>query len=438
MNGSLAAPSPDLLAANQRLHQLRAQAQLQRPANLSLSCPPEKETVETPPLLVAFAALPDHLGWESVRVTAVLRQHHTPNQEPVPNHHQQPLDPAPPIPSLPTQNTTGPPPFACQTAPRNAQSTPPAWVKLYPDIGLMMLRQEFSASGRLWLMLRYLDTQGQGVVNLQTAYQQLTTKSSALRLCGKRQMRNLLRDGEGLYWTQRKGFIWLHSAVRVAAALGVQRLTGWPVALPVSALLSGIGAFRAHLYAAFHSGRAKVQDDRTVVRLGMPIARDTLAELSGTAQSSQRNYEARVGLRKKANYAIGPALTETGRQEQAWQHGQALFELKDHEGQQGKQGKTYLAWQLPNSYSGQHQQRPKGRQKRMNRQLKDLVTKGMPGNIENAVNAQRPEKRYFPTARLAVQNGDNKRRGESRGRRYWPQWQGGTHSAIWHPLTEGG
>jgi hypothetical protein len=34
-------------------------------------------------------------------------------------------------------------------------------------------------------------------------------------------------------------------------------LTDRPVALPLSALRDGMGAFRAHLYATFHSGRTK-------------------------------------------------------------------------------------------------------------------------------------------------------------------------------------
>jgi hypothetical protein len=43
----------------------------------------------------------------------------------------------------------------------------------------------------------------------------------------------------------------------VAFGLGVERLSGRPVALPLEALLNGIGRFRAELYAAFHSGRVK-------------------------------------------------------------------------------------------------------------------------------------------------------------------------------------
>ena len=68
----------------------------------------------------------------------------------------------------------------------------------------------------------------------------------------------------------------------------------------------------------------------------------------------------------------------------------------------GPAGETYLAWQLPNSYLGQHQHRPKGQQKRINRELKDLVMQGMPGNGEGTSETQKPEKVYFPNGKLAA------------------------------------
>jgi 3-deoxy-D-manno-octulosonic-acid transferase len=61
-----------------------------------------------------------------------------------------------------------------------------------------MLRQEMTAPGRLWLMLRYLDQQGCGKIRIDILRKTLTHKSSTLHICGKRQLRNLLRDGEGL------------------------------------------------------------------------------------------------------------------------------------------------------------------------------------------------------------------------------------------------
>ncbi|MFQ5433315.1 MAG: hypothetical protein ACE5FD_00405 [Anaerolineae bacterium] len=202
-----------------------------------------------------------------------------------------------------------------------------------------------------------------------------------------------------MYWTRDKEYIWLRSAAKVAYALGVERLTGRPVALPVAALLDGIGTFRAHLYTAFHSGRAK---ESPRGRQAMPIARDTLAGLSGVGRSSQRAYEARAGLTVNANFAVGELVTEENQENRAWQQGQALFVLQDFCGQQGKKGKRYLAWQLPNTYIGQHRQTPKGRQRRINRELKDLVMKGMPGNVGRTNETQKPEKVYYPNGKLAA------------------------------------
>jgi hypothetical protein len=446
----MTAASPALLAANRRLYQLRAQAQAQRPAACApagqphLARPqaqgspgarlaadgesrvstavPRPEMAALPQIITS---LPAHLGWGSEPLTAVLRR-----------------DVAPVTPE----------PSARGDAPPGARPTPQAAfggmspdslpycpsVKLYPGIGLAMLRHGMSAPGRLWLMLHHLDPVGRGAFRVDIIKEQLTTKNSDPYLCGKRQLRNLLRDGEGLFWTRDKTHVWLHSAARVAHVLGVARLTGQPVALPVSALLEGIGAFRAHLYAAFHSGRVRAGSGATKGsppdKRAMPIARDTLTSLSGAGRSSQRAYEARLRLRPQANFAMGETASETNKEERAWHQGQALFELRDYRGEQGKQGKSYLAWQLPNSYGGQHQQRPKGRQKRINRQLRDLVMKGMPGNVETEGEAQAPEKRYYPNGRSAGQA-----RGPRVGQeRYWRQHKTTNGRFIlWRPVKGG-
>jgi hypothetical protein len=317
-----------------------------------------------------------------------------------------------------------------------SESLQRGWVKLYPDIGLGMLRQELTAPGRLWLMLRYLDEMGQGVLRVANIKHPLTDKSSTLRLCGKRQLRNLLQDGEGVFWQRDKTQVWLYSAAKVAYNLDVERLTGKPVALPTTALLAGIGTFRAHLYTAFHSGRSKetpygeqARPERS--RRAMPIARDTLTALSGVGRSSQRAYEDLVGLDVQTNFAVGEVSTKEKQEKRAWQQGQALFELKDYRGHQGKKGRTYLAWQLPNSYLGQHQHRPKGRQKRINRKLKDLVTKGMPGNIDGTSETRQIEKVYYPTGMLAAKAyGRN-----SEHELYWQQQKGGNgRFAMWQQL----
>ena len=513
MDNPVALPSPQLVEANRRLHELRAQAQSQRQATgeapgLRLD---EQSSREDLPTSVKDAAsvvvagdqawphtsASAHLGWGSDAITAVIHRHRLRESAPVEDGPEWlsnlslRRDQSGPRVGLgetavtrsnSAATTTSIPqatilrqaqdrcstPSAAQlssTKPGSGQALPSTgWVKLYPDIGLGMLRQELTAPGRLWLMLQYLDKEGSGALRIDTIKLHLTQKSSTpsaslractepaevtgLRLCGPRQLRNLLQDGEGVYWTRDKEHVWLRSAAKVAYALGVEQLTGRPVALPVAALLDGIGTFRAHLYAAFHSGRTKETPHGTQV---MPIARDTLAGLSGVGQSSQRAYEARANVKVQANFAVGEVAKEENRENRAWTQGQALFELKDYRGEQGKKGKTYLAWQLPNRYIGQHQKRPRGRQKRINRKLKDLVMKGMPGNVgetsvaqksdtsmsskQDASAAEKREKIYFPNGKLAARAYGRGGRGVRQREMYWSRHRTGNgRFVLWQQL----
>lgn len=431
MDASTTAPSARLALANERLYQLRDEVRAQRVA-AQQDVPPEAlpcSAVGSPLLTASLSAeavnsLPVHLGWESAPVTAVLRRHWSLGR---------PTEAESAHPSGLKQPATT---VECATCPAGLQAPTDedktgAAVKLYPSIGLAMLRQGREASGRLWLLLRHLDKKGRGALRIDTTTNTLTTKNTKLYLCGKRQLRNLLRDGEGLYWTRDKDHIWLRSTVRVAFSLGVEQLTGRPVALPSAALLDGIGIFRAHLYAAFHSGRVKESrhGDRA-----MPIARETLAQLSGVGRSSQRAYEERVGLQIQANFAVGNLSTKENQEGVAWARGQAFFELKDYHGQQGQEGRTYLAWQLPNSYAGQHSHWSKGRQKRINRQLQDLVMQGMPGNDGGGAERRGPvrAKRYFANGRLA-DKGLSRRGSGSQGDCYWRGRRSRDgRCALWH------
>lgn len=219
-------------------------------------------------------------------------------------------------------------------------------------------------------------------------------------MCGWRQLRNLLRQGEGIFWHRDKERIWLHSLAKTAKALGVTRLTGKPVKMPVSALTGTIGDTRAHLYAAFHSSHTADKNTNS------PISRHTLAILSGVGATSQRHYEAKTKVRAQANYAVGDvcqgADDEKGK-ERAWQVGRALFRLRDINGRHGKAGRMYWAWRLPNSYAGPHQKAPKGRQRRVNRELRDLVMQGMPGNGGETVTRQTvSQRRYFENGHQAA------------------------------------
>lgn len=293
-----------------------------------------------------------------------------------------------------------------------------------------MLKTGLAAPGRIWLLLRYLDQDGRGWLAVDQVRQQLGHKESALRVCGWRQLRNLLRQGQGIFWQRDKSRIWLKSAARVAIALEVDRLRGRPVNVPLKALLEGIGQVRAHFYATFHSGRS-FQSSRPGKKEDgpdKPISRATLRTISHVPARTQRLYEQRAGVEVRSNMAIGERLTEKHLQERAWRHGRATFSFTDSKGTHGPAGGRYVAWRLPNSYLGPHALSPKGRMKKINHQL-DLVNSRAQGNELDRAGARQAFDRLFqPNGREAgrAYNRDQRRdiywptsRPTTAGRRLW-------------------
>lgn len=271
----------------------------------------------------------------------------------------------------PTRPSTGGKP-----SPEKQQPADRHTIKLYPDLALAMLKQRQVTTGRIWLILRALDGKGRGWFDLTDVTDQLAGKTSAFRICGRRQLRKLVNRGEGLFWNKRNGRLWLRSPAKVAAALSLPRLTGRPVALPVRVLLQSIGSIRAHFYASFHSGRLPSSDKARP----KPVSRATLVKLSGISRRTQRRYENQLGIRCQHNYVIAGRYSTEHHREQTWQRGRAVFIFKDLYGKLGQPGIRYTAWQLPNSYTGPHECLSKGHQKRLNREIADLFMKGITGN----------------------------------------------------------
>jgi hypothetical protein len=175
----------------------------------------------------------------------------------------------------------------------------------------------------------------------------------------------LLRQGQGIFWHRDEERIWLRSQAKTAVALEVAKLTGRPVAMPVTALCQSMGTVNAHLFASFHSGR----------KHNTPISRAALEQISGVPARTQLEYERITGVEKQQNIAIGARYSEEEIEKRAWIHGRTVFDFIDHLGFQGEAKRHYVAWWLPNSYRGCHRQCGKGRQRKINRQI-DLVIKG--------------------------------------------------------------
>jgi hypothetical protein len=259
-------------------------------------------------------------------------------------------------------------------------------IVIHPSMGLAILKQHREAPARLYYLLRVIDRSGRGWLPIEQIRQQLTRKGEPLRICGWRRLRQLLREGEGFFWNRDKDRLWLNGAHKIAFRLGVNRLQGYPVDLPVEAFLGGIQAVRAAFYAAFHGGRE-----------AKPISRETLRDLSGIPSRTQLEYDRIAHVRRTRNFAIGEHYATETSQERAWRNGRGVFHFVDTKGRQGRAGGEYVAWSLPNSYQAEYQRRSIGNRKRLNRKLADLLQKGTTGNDERVF-----EKLFFSNGALAV------------------------------------
>lgn len=93
-----------------------------------------------------------------------------------------------------------------------------------------MLKQHQEAPGRVWLLLRAIDHDGRGWLTVDEARKQLTGKDSPLRCCGWRRLRQLLREGTGIFWHRdEQDRLWLGGAHRIAYTLDCGRLQGFPL-----------------------------------------------------------------------------------------------------------------------------------------------------------------------------------------------------------------
>lgn len=406
--------SAELLAANQQLLARRAVRHAQAPPGAG-----QGESTAAPVTTAAAAAeLPAHLGWGSAALTGALQrslrraagQGETETEEEEDDDSAESDADNPPAASN-SGAIPGSAPVADSAPLRIVQSPPsphlpisqppPNTFTTHPSLLLAMLQTEHSAPGRVWLLCRYLDRPGRGWLALDDLRAALTTSQSPvthdpLPQLSWRRLRQILGQGRGVFWEQDdRGRLWLYGAARVAANLGVQRLNGQPIELPLSVLTGSLAAFRAHCYASFHSGRDP-QAQPPNATPAAPIARATLARVTGVPVRTQHAYEQRAGVQVRPNAALLNLQRPDARQEAAFRYGQAIFTLCDRQGRHGRPGQTYTARQLPNSYHMPgHRPASRSRRRRLNRRLQDLVTFQAQGNCQRPAAARR----YLRTAR---------------------------------------
>jgi hypothetical protein len=242
-------------------------------------------------------------------------------------------------------------------------SVDPTHVTTFGTITAAILRHDSGTIGRIWLVLRaYFAGEGQsGMVSADLLGSAL---ANAFPQYSQRHLRNLLQQGDGIYW-QRDAFgrLWLTGAAKVAVRLGITRLQGTRVVIPLGDLTGKLTRMRTALHAAFHASRNH----------NNPISRSTLRDLTGISERSQREQSRAYGglIDAQANYSLDKVSDSACDQEHAFRYQKKSFNFVDTNGKQGQPGTTYLAHQLPNSYTGRYRTARHGRKRKINRQLTD-------------------------------------------------------------------
>lgn len=280
----------------------------------------------------------------------------------------------------------------------------PTTVRVPATVAGAFLQQGVAAIGRLWLLARACDTQGRGWLAFADLKKGLT--EGIWRICGERQLRNLLRAGHKKFWEWQGDKVWLRGLAKVGISLGLERFKGRSVAITAEKLVGTMGKVRAQLYAVWHGGRKST-----------PIARATLQEVTGVSPSSQRNYEKSADIQAHTNFALGDyASPENWEKAALGAHGRHIFTLTDHAGNHGQAGRTYIAWQLPNHYTTSHTPCAQRTTRRTNRRIAGLLQLGTTGK-------RHWSHRFCVSAKSAVRE-----MGES----HWPSHRAG----FWYTLTE--
>ena len=288
---------------------------------------------------------------------------------------------------------------------KRVPSTPPppakpapicAEVRVAPTLAAHCLDKDHRYRGhaldapyRLYKILQALDHAGRGWLANTLVETTLTSKASQQYIYGRRQLKNILQRGEGLFWQRVKSKgqlrIRLVARVKVASRLLNGRLRGQEVSFPVQHLFgSGRGqqaTVNAALYTAVHAGQ--------IARKGKtgPISRARLRDVSGCSSYRQRHYEKRMGISVTSHLHILGRHNEYDLQRLRLHQGVPAYKHTDYRGKinRHRRGADYIARRLPNSYStpATFTVVHSWRQRTINRQLGGLCLMGSEGSDSN-------------------------------------------------------
>jgi hypothetical protein len=279
------------------------------------------------------------------------------------------------------------------SAPADAKNVDDATVRVAPSLAAWCLDKDHRYRGhlldgpyRLYKILQALDGDGRGWLGNSLVEKALTKKTSNCYIYGRRQLKNMLRRGEGLFWQRVKSKgelrIRLVSRIKVASRLLASRLRGKEVNVPLRHVLGhGRGrqaAVNAALYAAVHAGQIQREGKPS------PISRSRLRNVSGCSKYRQRQYERLMGITTTKHIQVLGRYSAYKLQRNRLHQGLPAYKHTDYHGKinRHQKGADYIARRLPNSYRA-----PSAfavidsrRQRTINRQLVGLCHMGSEGS----------------------------------------------------------
>lgn len=248
-------------------------------------------------------------------------------------------------------------------------------VTMYSSLIAGMMKNGKAAAGRVWMILH-------GNYNApvdQPGWASAETVKVCLRHhfgFSNRRIRQLLREGEGLFWTfdaKGQGRYWIAGVEKLMPALEMERLQDHRVVIPIADIVGKIKRAKAALFSVVHAGRGEA-----------PISREVQRQITGISERTQREYIAENPdlITSRKEIAIGKQIRSSADiHENAFNNGNAAFVFTDHQGHIGRCGAEYAARQLPSSHHTQYAKAAKGRKRKINKRLKsDHVKKAARGN----------------------------------------------------------
>lgn len=236
------------------------------------------------------------------------------------------------------------------------------------------MKRDVESVYRIWILLKEHDADrgGSGHIPMSAVKELLTDETSPWYTFSWRRLRQIINEGEGVFWNRDDTFYFmdshlhLRSAAKVALSLDSGHLTGSPIYIPADEILDGIGLTRANLTTSWESGRSEPS----------PISRARLQEITGVPVRTQQLYDERLGRQRKRNIAITHIeWTEANCQEMRWQDAQRLGQARPLRPILDDAGVKRIGVEIASTREQVHEHAPTGRKKKHNKKINALVSK---------------------------------------------------------------